>query len=496
MKNSYAQAAVNAHVNSIALAGKTKITDTYLKFSLDPKNECGLTNIADKGIQAGLLNNFQKIMDSEEANSVTHSQSYGPYVMEVWPVVTAWYPEFPLKDLISVQDMAKPLAYLFFSRLLIGTDKGLASQNDHVETPTGTRVIKGTYPTGEIIQEAMTVEDFTFDDDADEVYVLLAYSPLNLNANAEYTSKIKITITQDGGTTDNYYHSISNTTIQLGTKSEGVVTPVSGLTLDSLTGLLTIPETNGGSHLITEIVASYVWNIDYATEENIPKVKEDIELVPIEAVPRGIAMEWTLFSEYLKKSQFGTDIREENTKRILSLLYQFQVRYILDDLYDYAEGTPVSIEITGGTAISLDVKAQVLSQALKEVANTIEVASGRSEGNRIVTGKTLKTFLESLPNTLFQPVAQPSGYSSPREIGTFGTFKVYYDPTRSAGEAFMTYRGTEWYDAAYYMGVFLPIVPTDAIALGVKVRQSFISMEAYKYHKKTTVIPLVMTQGA
>ena len=62
-------------------------------------------------------------MDSDIAQTFTKSSNFGPYVMEVWPLVTAWYPDFPLKDLISVQDMEKPLAYMFFSMLKTGSNK-------------------------------------------------------------------------------------------------------------------------------------------------------------------------------------------------------------------------------------------------------------------------------------------------------------------------------------------------------------------------------------
>jgi hypothetical protein len=273
------------------------------------------------------------------------------------------------------------------------------------------------------------------------------------------------------GTTVLYPYAVVGNEIQLGTKAGSVVTPVTGTKLDITTGLFTFKEAGSATETtVDNLVVNYVWNLDYANEDNIPVVRENITKAQMEAVPRALGFEWTLFAEYLKKSQFGSDVRVENTKRILNLLYQFQVRYILDELYDYAEGTPGSIEIPGGDSISVEVKAQVVAQELKGMANQIELASGRYEGNRIVAGKNLKSFFESLPNTYFTPTKGNEGFSSAREIGTFQGFKVYYDPIRQADEAFMTYRGVEWYDAVYYLGVFMPIVPTDAVTLGVKVR--------------------------
>ena len=60
----------------------------------------------------------------------------------------------------------------------------------------------------------------------------------------------------------------------------------------------------------------------------------------------------------------------------------------------------------------------------------------------------------------------------------------------------MTYRGSEFYDAAMYLGIFLPIVPTDTVALGVTVRQSMVSMEAYKLHKPSAIVRLTVNYGA
>lgn len=483
----------NRHLRSMELVKKGKIADSYASFSFDEKKSgCSFKSIAERGTQAGLLHNFQKIMDSEEGQAITRSENYGPYVNEVWPVVTAWYPDFPLKDLISVQDMEKPLAYLFFSKLLIGRTKSPSVYGDAVETPLGQRVINGKYPTGEISGEVIPVAQMSYDNTAKTTSALFAYAPLSIGTTGQFLKKIKIVVAATGGPFTYYAASIAGSIVQLGTKAGSVVTPVTGMTLDIDSGLFTYKEAGGASATtVTSATVNYVWNLDYATTENIPMVKEDIEKLAIEVTPRALGFEWTLFAEFLKKSQFGTDVKAENTKRIVNLLYQFQVRYILDDMYDLAEGAEATITIPSSNVMALDVKSQVVMQALKVEANKIEISSGRSEGNRIVVGRDLKAFLESLPDTLFKPVAQANDFSGAREIGAYGSFKVYYDPKRADNKGFMTYRGTEWYDAAYYLGVFMPIVPTDAVALGVTVKTAFVSMEAYEYHKPQCVIPLV-----
>jgi hypothetical protein len=477
-------------VASLSAVSGHKIANAYYKVA---DSACG--TMQEKGVVAGLLNNFAKIMDSDLGQAMTHSGDFGPYVMEVWPLVTAWYPDFPLKDLISVQDMDKPLAYMFFSVLKTGTAKADTQVGDVVETPLGMRTIRGKYPTGEIVGESITKGQISGSQGT-----LLAYAPLNVATIPGYLEKTRVFVGSD-----TYKARTVENGFVLFAKGDAQITKAQ-LSLEVATGVLsgTIVTALAAENSTEEAIrVNYVWNLDYASTENIQKVKEQVELRPMEATPRALMLEWTLFSEYLKKSQFGQDIREDNTKRILNLIYQYQVRYILDELYDGAEGsykkdgvttnlTTISLAIDNN--YSLEVQAANVIKQLKVVANAIELASGRMEGNRIVCGQNFKAYLESLPNTLFQPAKnEASAFSGPRKIGTFNTFEVYYDPYRGADEGFMTYRGNEWYDAAYYLGEYMPIVPTDAIALGVTVRSSFVSMEAYRYDKPTCTFKLKFT---
>lgn len=466
-----------------------KIADSFMKVVDDSTQ-----SPYERGVAAQLVDNFAKIMDSELGNTftTTHAKDFGPYVMEVWPLVTAWYPDFPLKDLISVQSMDKPLAYLFFSCLKAATSKSPQSVGDVVETALGSRVLKGRYPTGEIFGEEITKTQVDSTDGT-----LLAYAPLNVALTPGYLEKTQITILSDSATpAETVYQAYNTVDGQILFKQGTTAQDPSVIALDINTGALTgsaivataAYTTNTG----TVIIANYVWNLDYADTENIQKVKEQVEMVPCEAVPRAIALEWTLFSEYLKKTQFGVDIREDNTKRILNLLYQYQVRYILDEMYMYRDQTAnadVTVTVQTSTGIALEVINQRCQNQLKDMAAKILVASGRMDGNKIVVGLDFKNWLESLPSNMFTPKkAEDAFLNSPREIGTYGTFQVFYDPELAANKFWMTYRGGEWYDAAYYLGEYMPIVPTDCVALAVTVRTSFVAMEAYKYHKKNCVV--------
>ena len=485
--------------DSIAAARADKRT---AKAMLKSEKLGNLTTLKERGIQAGILNNFSRaIQDSIDAPATRGQQvnmmsDFGPYIPEVFPIVAAWYPDFPLKDLISVQDMNQDLAYLFFSKLVTGTNKAPTITGQVVETATGMRQINGYYPTGEIMGETIPEEQLEYDATTNELVAMTAYYALN--TSGDYLEKFLINVYKDNAIVATLIATtVQNGKVMLVNSANPGVSNGSYMVVES--GAIMLASADISSIQATTGVClnvNYVWNLDYAIQENIPKVKEQVERVEMRAIPRAIGMEWTIFAEALKKSQFNTDIRVENTKRVLDLLYQYQVRYILDTMWTYAAGAPGTITLNMSNNFSLDVQAADLMRQLKQYATQIEIATGRIEGNRLVVGKNLKSFLESLPTTWFKPVATPSGFSSPREIGTFGTFKVYYDPYRADNEAFMTYRGTEWYDAAFYMGIFLPIVPTDTVALGVTVRQSMVSMEAYCFNKKTAVVKLTVNYGA
>lgn len=485
--------------DSIAAARADKRT---AKAMLKSEKLGNLTTLKERGIQAGILNNFSRaIQDSIDAPATRGQQvnmmsDFGPYIPEVLPIVAAWYPDFPLKDLISVQDMNQDLAYLFFSKLVTGTNKAPTITGQVVETATGMRQINGYYPTGEIMGETIPEDQLEYDATTNELVAMTAYYALN--TSGDYLEKFLINVYKDNAIVATLIATtVQNGKVMLvnsanpGVSNGSYMVVESGAIMLAHADIDNIQDTTGVC-----LNVNYVWNLDYAIQENIPKVKEQVERVEMRAIPRAIGMEWTIFAEALKKSQFNTDIRVENTKRVLDLLYQYQVRYILDTMWTYAAGAPGTITLNMSNNFSLDVQAADLMRQLKQYATQIEIATGRIEGNRLVVGKNLKSFLESLPITWFKPVATPSGFSSPREIGTFGTFKVYYDPYRADNEAFMTYRGSEFYDAAMYLGIFLPIVPTDTVALGVTVRQSMVSMEAYCFHKKTAVVRLTVNYGA
>lgn len=463
-----------------------KIADSYMKVV-----ESSTSNMYERGVAANLINNFAKVMDSELGNSfnATHANDFGPYVMEVWPLVTAWYPDFPLKDLISVQSMDKPLAYMFFSLLKTGTSKGDTTLGDIVETALGARTIKGKYPTGEVFGEQILDNQITGQG------TLLAYAPLNVAVTPGYLEKTRVVI---GSDTYDAYNTFSGKILF---KKAGQEQAESIIAIDINTGALTgtaVTAKTGETGTVA-ITVNYVWNLDYADTENIQKVKEQVEMRPMEATPRALALEWTLFSEYLKKSQFGVDIREDNTKRILNLIYQYQVRYILDEMYTYRDTTAHSdqtVTAQTSTGIALEVINQRVQEQLKGIGGLILKASGRMEGNKLVVGINFKNWLESLPSNFFTPKAGEDAFMlSPREIGTYGTYQVFYDPELGDDKFWMTYRGKEFYDAAYYLGEYMPIVPTDAIALAVTVRSAFVSMEAYRYDKKNCVIGGTFTKA-
>lgn len=485
--------------DSIALTRKSKrITEYMNRYDAFAKKHGMTLSVKDRGIQAGILNTFkrecEKVCDSIDAPATRGQQvnmmsDFGPYVPEVFPIVAAWYPDFPLKDLISVQDMSQDLAFLFFSKLVTGTNKAPTIVGQAVETATGMRQINGYYPTGEILGETIPSDQLEVDA-SNNITAVTAYFALNVSG--DYIEKFKLDIYNGQDLNASMIPAgVIGDKINLVPASAPTQAPASYMLISS-GGIFIAAADAGGALTNPSINANYVWNLDYAIQENIPKVKEQVEKVEMRAIPRAIGMEWTIFAEALKKSQFGTDIRTENTKRVLNLMYQYQVRYILDTMWTFATGATGTIEIPQSTSISLDVQAANVAQQLKRYATQIELATGICEGNRLVVGKNLKAFFESLPNTWFQPEKYQAQWSTARKIGTFANCMIFYDPWRADDAAMMSFRGSEFWSAPFVMGIYLPIVPTDQVALGVTVRQSMVSMEAYKYRLPEAVTRLTV----
>lgn len=489
MKNELLDAHMSRITDSIECVNRTNTLGNMMQSAIQDGT---LPTLAEQGIEAQILQNFKntvmdKVADSAEGvtrgQNVTTMADFGPYVPEVLPIIMAWYPEFPLKDLVSVQSLTQDLAYIITSELITGTNKAPTIVGQVVETPMGQRQINGYYPTGVVMGEQIPGNQLQIENGL----LVGAVNYYALKTSGDYIDKFKLTVNING--TKTVYRASGVVGGELFLKDAETDAVVENAKWDIETGGFYLPTTETATDNIS-IVANYVWNLDYAVDENIPTVKEHLTRTEMRAEPRVLAMKWTIFAEALKKSQFKKDIRLENTKRALDLLYQYQVRYVLDDMYENATGAEATISIPEAGIYNIEVASQRVTAQLKAQATNIEYASGRMEGNRLVVGRNFKNWLESLPNTLFKPVAAPDGFSSPREIGTYGSFKVYFDPRRGDDEGFMSYRGSQWYDSTYYIGMFLPMVPTDALAINVTVRQAFASMEAYRFDKPSCVIPL------
>lgn len=476
--------------DSVKEVKQNPTTSKFFKFSMPD-----LKSVYDQGNQAMILNNMRKICDSDEMANFIQTSNYGPYIPELWPVVVAWYPEFPLKDLISVQSMDRPLAYMAFTSLKAGTNKADTVAGEMVETATGLRKIHGSYPTGEIHGEELTAEHLQYDNTEKTDTGALAYFPLTLAGDYSEMYAVNITSTDSDLNGKWVFGSVTGNTITFVKSGVEDQPDEVGVTMDTQTGALVIKEKSTASATTVSLASVYyVWDIQFSDKETIPSIVEDIELLTAEAKPRALGLRWSIFSEYVKKSQFGTNIRVDVTKRCLSLMYQFQTRYILDRMYNFSTVTEQEISMPTGN-ITVEAKVQEVLETLnKGAAQIIAENTGRMYGNRLVVGRDFRSWLESLPNIYWEqdPKGDP-GYESPRKLGTFGPYEVFYDPHQANDKGFMTYRGEFWADAAYYLGEFMPVVPTDAVTLGTDVRSAFCSMEAHKYHKPNAVVPLKFT---
>jgi hypothetical protein len=212
---------------------------------------------------------------------------------------------------------------------------------------------------------------------------------------------------------------------------------------------------------------------------------------PMRALPRALAFPISVFAEYTKKKQYGDDARLNTANRVLNLMYQYQVRYILTRIYRGAQGAAQTIAIPV-TGTDLSIRVQQVLHKLNEVSQLVINATGRVEGNTLVVGGNFKAWLESLPNTFYTQVdsGKDTGFQGPRRIGTIGRYAVFYDDQLPMDGGWMSYKGSEWYDAPYYLGVFMPITPTDAVNLNVRIEQAFVAMEGHKYDKPNSVFPL------
>ena len=164
--------------------------------------------------------------------------------------------------------------------------------------------------------ETIPEEQLEYDATTRELVAMTAYYALN--TSGDYLEKFLINVYKDNAIVATLIATtVQNGKVMLVNSANPGVSNGSYMVVES--GAIMLASADINNILATTGVClnvNYVWNLDYAIQENIPKVKEQVERVEMRAIPRAIGMEWTIFAEALKKSQFNTDIRVENTKRV------------------------------------------------------------------------------------------------------------------------------------------------------------------------------------
>lgn len=230
---------------------------------------------------------------------------------------------------------------------------------------------------------------------------------------------------------------------------DGTGTPVSGITVDPMTGALT------GS-----IGSNYTADYRYDNETvpvQAPLIKMDIMSLPITAQSRKLSAVWSFDAAYELSKEYGEDMQTLLTTQATSEITQEIDNEITRDLYRIANAGP---EVTWSRTCPVGVSAadhydSFWNEVVKG-SNEIFEATRRCRANFMVCGLGVDAVLKCMRGFDANEDMTAIG---PHFIGTLGgQIKCYVNPNYAADTFVLGYKGPNMLDAGYVYAPYLSLI--------------------------------------
>jgi hypothetical protein len=207
----------------------------------------------------------------------------------------------------------------------------------------------------------------------------------------------------------------------------------------------------------------------------------------------------SLDATYDYEQQFGRNLNSELQTAVVRHLQNEMAYYVFDKMYEQAtgnQGTTYTFDLTPSAGITANDHLQSLWRMLSKMSGKIYNNLGRGRGNIIVTGDRLIEELNALPETVWKPEPNTDSVRGPYKAGTLlKKYKVFHNPAMPENEFFMTFKGVDWWEAPYYVGIYLPMMSSKFMMFpDFHGEQGYISMEAHKYLFKLHVVKGSLTE--
>lgn len=446
----------------------------------DKKSRIPFTDF-DKASLSIMLDNFDRELDRykrmKQISDRTFSEQVGPFKKHAYNIITALYTTLEIRDLVSFQPLTQKRGAIYKMYYNFASSKGSVAANEAMFAP-GQPVKRARYYSTQLIDgEAVT---WTFS--TPNSLATLAYFPLSR------PDRISIVVTGGAAAGTYTYLSTSNGIYQLQKNAGGAVVG----TVNPTTGIVQLNAVDATGD--TGTAATYNWNSEkHSATSPIPRITIGVTEAEVTAERRQLLIDTMLDVSYDFESQFGSSLNAEMESTVIQFMQNEVAFRVLYEMFEGANGN-------GGATYNFDPDdcpagialgdyAQVLFKKLGEMSAKVRTNVGRGWGNKIITGDNMLNFLRILPQDVFVRAEKPIG-DGPYFAGTLnGDYDIYYNPDYEVADFIMTYKGTSWWEAPYYVGTYLPLMNSSFLMYpDMHGEQGYLAMDAYSYEYPTMVV--------
>lgn len=445
-------------------------------------------NDFDKAFLAVMYDNvdgeLRKLQQMRNMSDRTYSETVGPFKKHAFNIITALYTTFDIKDLISWQPMSQKLGAIYRMIIKYATDKGQITAGDAMFSSTDIAT-KARYYSSEVVKD----EDLTFTFSTDST-AALAYFPVFKPENISLLIAGAI-----GG--DGTYTYLQTTAGIFDLQIDGGASKVGSI--DPVTGVVTLDAVNASAATTARI--TYRWNSQkFSTTRPIPKVTVGVTEDIVTAERRNLLLDIMLDTSYDYSKQFGASLNSEMETAVVQFLQNEMSFRILGEMFDGADGNQGDTFVFYATPVAGITKEDNLQEfysLLSEMNQKIRNNIGRGWGTKVVVGPDLLAQLDILDRTRFKRGTVPAS-DGPYYAGKLNDkYDIYYNPDLGDDEFFVTFKGTSWWEAPYYVGSYLPLMNSDYLLYpDFHAEQGYLALESYKLEYPKGIVKGTVAPGA
>ncbi len=437
-------------------------------------------NDFDKATLAIMFDNVDKALLRykmlKNLSDRTYSETVGPFKKHAFNIISALYTTFDLRDIVSIQPMTQKRGAIYKMVYNFASNKGSVRAGDTMFSPNAAGKRARYYSSPKVAQEPIT---WTF---STHSTATLEYYPI------QKPETISIVVTGGSAAGTYTYLSTSNGNFLLQKDAGGANVG----NINSTTGVVTLSSVDATGD--TGTVATYTWASEkFSSNSQIPKVTIGVTETEMTAERRNLLIDTMLDVSYDFEAQFAQSLNSEMESTVVQFLQNEVSFRALGEMFDGATGNGGATynfdpdDCPAGT--SLEEYAQVLYKLLATMSTKIRSNVGRGEGNRIICGSNLLNFLRVLGTDKFRRAPKPSG-DGPYYAGNLnGDYEIYYNPDLAAADFFMTYKGDSWWQAAYYIGSYLPLMNSQYMLFpDMHGEQGYIGMDAFSLEYPNMIV--------